>query len=256
MMRAHDTWRRTVRIGACYALVAAAACSIAAYATPPGRTRLIASGFVALAVLFAGAVHPVRKRLFLSHLGSLHQWVVGHVVIGSLLILMVTTLHASSKSTGLQGKMLYGLLFANLASGLWGIYELRATPKRFDRLGDRSSSFPSTLRRRIAVLRDAIDRDLARRSDDFRGWFRERYQDALEDRSHGVAPCEGYPLLDKRFAIDLHEHLTEIASLRCRLEALQAAERASRRWLAMHVPVTVALVVLVLVHIFGWLYYA
>jgi hypothetical protein len=179
---------------------------------------------------------------------------IGHMVMGGVLLLTVI-LHAGVTSIGTQGWLLYGLLVAEIGSGLWGMAELRATPRRFARFARDDFMYPSAVRTRIKSLAGAVERTLSRRSESLRGWFGPRYAAAVAGDSDLVPACEGFAPADQRFATQLHAQVEEIVRLHAQRRKLDAADRLSRRWLMLHVPVAIALTTFVAIHVLGWLYY-
>jgi len=236
--------------------LALAALTIATYIFADGRANCVANGFIALAVFTGNALYVVRKRFFLTKLGTLHGWMVGHIALGAVFFLAVY-LHAGLTNIGTQGWILYGLTLAESLSGVWGLYELKATPRRFAAL-KQDFLFPSAIRRRISVLRMAIDKTVDRRPGEFKEWVESSFGAVLSQTNGGsstVAPCEGFPAKYKRHANEVHEQVTEIVRLRGLLETVDRLSKRSRLWLWFHVPVSVALVSLISLHVIGWLYY-
>ena len=220
---------------------------------PEGDDKVVASGAVALGLLGVAVALPLRKRLWLTR-GSLHSWTISHMVLGAVMLLVVAV-HGGLQIKGTQGVALVALLVVQVVSGGWGWIELRSSPRRFAPFATDDFMYPSTARRRIAVLRDGLERSLARRSESFGSWFRACYTTTLEGTSPDLPTCEGFPAPDRRYAADMHKQVLEVVRLRELLARLESSERASRRWLFVHVPVTVALVVFVILHVAGWVYY-
>ena len=228
---------------------------IAAGALWPGdHGRAVATGFAALFLVTGCAVYGARKWLFVARFGSLHAWMVGHLLLGVALAGAVLA-HADLADLGGPGWVLIGLLALQVGSGAWATFEMFATPRRFARFGAGELAFPTTARRRLAVLTEAVERILARRGPELRAWFDERYRSVLDGRTHTLPALEGFPVADARVADDLHGRATEIAQLRGILGRLEVAERASTRWTWIHVPATVALSAMVVLHVIGWLIY-
>lgn len=215
--------------------------------------RVVVLGFYALIAFAASAVYMGRKRLFLSRLGSLHAWMIGHVVLGGLVLICVI-LHAGFTDIGAQGLILYALTIVEIGSGLWGLYELRATPRRFRQFAQNDFMYPSAVRTRIAVLRSDLERTLETR-EKLRPWFEERYGPALRGETSDVPECEDYPKGTRRHASNLHETAAEVIRLSALKLKIDAVDRKSRRWLWVHVPASVAFVVFVSIHVAAWLYY-
>jgi len=212
------------------------------------------SGWVAFALLASSAAYMGRKRLFLSSLGTLHAWMVGHIVLG-VVVMGAIAIHGGAANVGTQGWLLYGLSALEFASGLWGVYELKATPRRYAEFSSDSIVHPSAVRTRIRALLSSIERDLERRKEEFRDWFQERYSSLLEAQTGQLPELEGFPKGRKRHAQKLHSQVEQYLRMQETRRRLEAVERRSQRWLYLHVPTAIALVVLVLLHVVGALYY-
>lgn len=221
---------------------------------PEGRGRAVASGVTALLLLMGSAAYGARKWLLVARLGSLHAWMVGHVALGTALMFAVVA-HASLTDLGGPGLALVGLVAVQVASGVWAMVELFRTPRRFGKLPPGDAGFPTTVRRRLAVLGEGVEDLLRRRSASLRDWFEGRYRAVIDGRAAEVPPLEGFASADARAAADLHERVREIERLRTALVHLEQAERSSTRWSWVHVPATVALVTMVVLHVIGWLVY-
>lgn len=238
--------------------IGGAAALTAAAVVPAERARPLATGIPALLLLVGCGLYGARKWLFVTRLGSLHAWMVGHVALGAALLFAVLV-HADLTDLGGTGWALVGLVVVQVASGLWAMVELSRAPRRFAKLtlGDAGlgPGFPTTVRRRLAVLDEGVRGVLGRRSTAVRDWFEARYRPVLDGRATELPALEGFPLADARAAEDLHARALEMAKLGAALAHLERAERASARWSWVHVPATVALVTLVVLHVIGWLVY-
>jgi hypothetical protein len=221
---------------------------------PSERGRQLASGVAALLLVMGSAAYGARKWFLVTRLGSLHAWMVGHVALGSALLVAVVV-HANLSELGGPGWALVGLVGLQVATGLWAMVEQSLAPRRFGRLGPDDTGPPATARRRLVVLRDGVEGVLRRRGRALQGWFEERYRPVLDGRSTRLPPLQGFPPADARVAEELHGRVAEIARLGPALARLERTERASMRWSWIHVPATVALVTMVVLHVIGWLAY-
>jgi hypothetical protein len=208
----------------------------------------------ALLLVMGSAAYGARKWLLVTRLGSLHAWMVGHVALGTALLFAVVA-HANLSDLGGPGWALLGLVGVQVASGLWAMVELSRAPRRFGKLPPGDAGFPTTVRRRLVVLGEGVEDLLRRRSATLRDWFEARYRTVIDGRSAAVPPLEGFASADARAAMDLHERVLEIKRLGEALVHLEQAERSSTRWSWVHVPATVALVTMVVLHVIGWLVY-
>ncbi len=227
---------------------------VVAVLAPRQRSFEVVSGLVTLGLFLVSAAYVVRKRLFLSSFGTLHAWMVGHIVLGALVIVAMV-IHGGVTQVGTQGLLLYALAIVEFGSGQWGVYELKATPRRFSKLAGNSHLYPSAARARIRLLLLSLERDLERRKSEFREWFEKRYGSVVRAESDKLPTLEGYPKGRERHASKLFATLEELVSVRATRDRLEAVERQSRRWLYLHVPTAVALIVLVVLHIAARIYY-
>lgn len=231
----------------------AAAAVLAASLLPSERWRQIASGVAALGLVLANATYGARKWLLVTRLGSLHAWMAGHVGLGAALLVTVLW-HANLSDLGAPGFVLIALVGIQLASGIWAFVETTGTPRRFGPVTAEDVCFPTTARRRMALLRGRVDELLDSRGAQLRDWF-ERYRPVLEGRSTDPPPLEGAPASDARVAADLHARVAEMARLHAALARLGPAERAAVRWSWIHVPASLALLTMTLLHVIGWIVY-
>ncbi|MBI2895556.1 MAG: hypothetical protein HYY06_18510 [Deltaproteobacteria bacterium] len=234
-------------------VAAGALVPIVASSLPSEGSRQIASGIAALLLVIANALYGARKWLLVSRLGSLHVWMAGHVGLGAAL-LVVALWHADLSELGGPGWALVALVGLQVLSGFWALVELSSAPRRFRPVASGDVCFPTTARRRLALLGDGVEALLERRGPALRAWF-ERYRPVLEGRSTESPPLEGFAPADARVAADLHARVGRIALLHAAIADALPAERAAARWTWIHVPVSVTLVTMVVLHVIGWLVY-
>lgn len=235
-------------------LVASAAVLGASMFLPWEHARQVGSGFLALLLFVGSTLYGARKWLYVTRWGGLHDWMVGHVALGGALLVTVLG-HADLSDLGSLGWALVGLVALKLVSGVWSLTEQSKAPRRFAGVSTEELTHPTTVRRRVALLVEGVEEILGRRSPELRRWFDERYGAVLAGQSTVAPALEGFPAADARPAEELHERASELARLRQALARLEPAERAAVRWTWIHVPVTVALVTLVVLHVIGWIVY-
>ncbi len=222
-----------------------------------GHTRMLTLGFLALGLFIASIAYVPRKWLYLSDWGNLHGWMVGHIVLGTL-FMVVTLLHGiGGVGVGWAGLFLWALTVVQVASGFWGLWELRATPIRYrKRFSGEDFMFPTAVKRRIGFLVESIEETVERRKEPFVKWFNDAYSAALDGTSTTVPELAGFPDRSKRHAAKLHEEVKEVVRLRKLKQRLDAVDRRSKLWLMIHVPTSVALTVFVTLHVLAWGVYA
>ena len=252
-MRRHSSTKRVLAVWLALGMALAVG-AVAVGRLAPSRTGTVAQGIAALLLLLASASYAARKWTYAVRLGDLYTWAVGHMVLGASCCIAVLA-HAGTEEIGPQGMVLYGLTAGVSASGLWGLFERDATPRRFADHRRGQAAFPSALRRRVDMLTGGISEILARRDPTLKSWFDQRYAAALTGEEPAPEICSAYPTRYQRVAAQLHEQATEVARLRREIMRLEPLERASRRWLSLHLPLSFALLVFVAVHVAGWIYY-
>lgn len=218
----------------------------------PGALTSLVFGFTAFALYIASGFYLARKRLYFSAMGKLHSWMIAHMVLGGLLLLSVS-FHVSAWPLSPWGWIMLGLLFLQMGSGVWGMYELRATPKRFAVLATEDIRFPSVIASRLRTLHEGLNDRLENREPEFKKWFAEHYGDAL--KAGELPACEGYPEENKRQANNLHKIASKIVLLRVAQRKVDTIDKASIRWLYLHVPSSVAMTVFLIIHVGSWFYY-
>jgi len=231
------------------------------------------------------ALLGIRKRSYSSSLGTVPGWTSAHVYLGTAL-LIVATLHSAGQLGWNVHSLAYVLMFIVIVSGFYGIHTYVNYPRSIAE--NRSGSSRATLFAELFEL-DKRGRELAARApDDINIAVKsaiERtaigggiYAQLLgQDRSLFVPPTgsgdssAGKPVSnrDQQPVIDLiamrvprtskvaeTELLEELLEIFCRRQAVlrRIAQdiRLSGRirfWLLIHIPITIALIVALVVHI-------
>jgi len=237
-------------------------------------------GTVAALLIVWLALLGVRKRSYSSAMGSVPGWTSAHVYLGSAL-LVIATLHSAGQLGWNVHSLAWALMFLVIVSGFYGIYTYANYPQRISE--NRSGSSRAALFAELFEL-DRRGRDLAAKApDDINVAVRsaiERtaigggvYAQLLgKDSSLYVPPGgAGSPVSnrDQQPIIDLvaahvprtakvaeAELLEELLEIFCRRQAVLRRIaydiRLSGRiriWLLIHIPLTIALIVALAVHI-------
>lgn len=237
-------------------------------------------GTVAALLIAWLALLGVRKRSYSSAMGSVPGWTSAHVYLGSAL-LVIATLHSAGQLGWNVHSLAWALMFLVIVSGFYGIYTYANYPQRISE--NRSGSSRAALFAELFEL-DRRGRDLAAKApDDINVAVRsaiERtaigggvYAQLLgKDSSLYVPPGgTGSPVSnrDQQPIIDLvaahvprtakvaeAELLEELLEIFCRRQAVLRRIaydiRLSGRiriWLLIHIPLTIALIVALAVHI-------
>ena len=91
-MRSRNPSPNTIRFWLWLGAALFGAIAFLGWSCPTERSRVVSLGFVAIALFIASALYFPRKRLFLSKFGTLHGWMIGHMVLGGLLLFEVVLL--------------------------------------------------------------------------------------------------------------------------------------------------------------------
>ncbi len=207
----------------------------------------------------------IRRRSYSSHTGTLQGWVSAHVYLG-LLTLLVIPLHAGFRFGWDVHTLAFALLVLVVLSGMVGVLLYQIIPSRLTRLEARQQA-------------DKIDPELARLLSDMRalvkdksdvlvhiyqaelaasqqrvpsGWslIRGQTRDLLAERSADLAAKAAVVPLEEQATFQvLSQLLLKKAQLELNLLQQMQLRNALKAWLYVHVPVSIAMVFAVGVHL-------
>lgn len=207
----------------------------------------------------------IRRRSYSSHTGTLQGWVSAHVYLG-LLTLLVVPLHAGLRFGWDVHTLAFALLVVVVLSGVAGVLLYRIIPSRLTGLEARQQA-------------DKIDPELARLLSDMRvlvkdksdvlvqlyraelavtqqrvpsGWslLRGQFRDLLAERSADLAgKAAMVPLEDQATFQVLSQLVLKKAQLEHSLLQQMQLRNALKAWQYIHVPVSIALVCAVGMHL-------
>jgi len=255
-------------------------CVYSPHTLPHGGTVLgLSYGAIGVAAILLLMYYGRRKRAYRAAHGSLQAWLSSHVYIG-LLTLFIIPMHAGFVFGVNVHTLAFLLLVMVVLSGLWGAYLYAAKPKIFGQFG-AEVVYPGDV-----VNWDNIDNRLNRTIRQMQALiknktspvFQEMYDKEIErgqaTRHIGwqlmfrPVPAVGNPL------VEFQEYLQKIDKEDERLDFNRLAAFAKRKrdleyqlatqmrlknileaWLYIHLPVSIALLVAVAVHIFVVVYY-
>jgi hypothetical protein len=240
------------------------ACVYAGFARrgPPAPGSL--AGFllgVAGFLLMIGAqtLYSLRKKLPWLHWGATRRWLQVHIILG-LIGPFLIVLHSAGKFNGLAG-LLLGLTLLMVASGFVGNYIYTAVP--------RDLGGAAVAREKLVRRREALEAELAMMGVEPAWLARVMFEARLDwpwwlalwarplalsvGRRRVRRAAAALPALAARQ--DLERLLIEDLRLRFRLQTWAAARRTLARWHLFHVPLSVIVMTLALVHVAGALYY-
>lgn len=259
--------------------IAAAAVLIGSYLDyrrrmlPHGGTLMgLFYGLLGTAIILVLMALGIRKRRYSSGVGSLQGWTSAHVYLG-LLVLLIIPLHAGFKFRFDFHTLAFVLLVLVVVSGLVGVALYLSVPTRLTRFeaGLQADKVDHEINRLLADMRD-LAKD---KSDAFVRVYRDEVAKTVGEKPRGWRLLWFGPGADpvtrrtEELArtvpqIPAQEHgefqtLTKLMLQKSQLEAnLQSQMRlrnALEAWLYVHLPVSIAMLAAVVVHIVFVFYY-
>jgi hypothetical protein len=247
--------------------------------TPTGIAYGILGTLAILILLYFG----VRKRSYRSTWGTLDGWLQAHVNLG-LLAALVVLFHTGFRFHDQVAVAAFATLLAVVGSGVVGAALYASMPRRLSAVESELS--PSELAAQLAQLAEAMVRLAARRSEAFKqvcrglleesvpghlaGWRlmlagpragrRRPGAAAAAAGADGAAPWAAHlghvPASEQEELRQLLVLSRQRGELLERLVAQQRYRNLLGAWLYVHVPLSIALVVLVAAHLAAVFYYA
>ncbi len=256
--------------------------------TPQGYLLGTIGAMLILWLTFLGA----RKRSFKSRLGSVKGWVSAHVYLGTSLIL-IASFH-SDFQTGINVHTLaYCLLLIVIFSGFYGVYTYLRYPRMLSSLSDgRSKDENMTVLESITggieticeqldgelkiTVSSAMDRTYIGGTNqdilfgkDRSAMLRNVFGDDEITRVDIVSNTDQQPIIDfvakritrgnraeePKLLLQLLNLLTRRQQLLRNLRKSQQLKARTSIWLLLHIPLSIALLVAVLIHVVSVFFY-
>ncbi|MFL0798921.1 MAG: hypothetical protein K6L80_00610 [Agarilytica sp.] len=233
----------------------------------------------------------IRKRQYSSRLGSTSGWVSAHVYLGTAL-LIITTLHCAAQFGLNIHTLAYVLMTIVILSGFFGLYTYMRYPKiaaenrleksrsaLFEELSELNTNVRNTSRKCEGEIQRVIDSALERTSIGG-GVISQLFAlDFSQVVKYDENNMQGSSTLvtnsDQQVVIDLIAEklprarkqgqpaiLQQMLSMLCRRQALLRRIRKDiqfqslmKVWLLVHIPLTVALLFALAIHILSVFYY-
>lgn len=213
----------------------------------------------------------IRRRSYSSHMGTLQGWVSAHVYLG-LLTLLVIPLHAGFRFGWDVHTLAFALLVLVVLSGVVGILLYCVLPGRLTRLEARQQadkidpeltglleSMRTLVKDKSDVLVGIYKTELAMSQARIpSGWslLRGQTRDLLAERSADLAAkAIKVPLEEQATFQVLSQLLLKKAQLESNLLHQMQLRNALKAWLYIHVPVSIAMVCAVVVHLIAVFWY-
>jgi len=207
----------------------------------------------------------IRRRSYSSHAGTLQGWLSAHVYLG-LLTLVVIPLHAGFRFGWDVHTLAFALLVVVVLSGVGGVLLYRVIPGRLTRfearqqpdkidpqlarllsdmralVKDKSNELVEIYRAELAVSQNRIPS----------GWalLRGQTRDLLAERSSELAAkAAAVPMEEQATFQVLSQLVLKKAQLELNLLQQMQLRNALKAWLYVHVPVSIAMVCAVVIHL-------
>ena len=208
----------------------------------------------------------IRKRSYSSSSGTLQGWVSAHVYLG-LLTLLIIPMHAGFRFGWDVHTLAYVLLVVVVLSGIVGIVLYRNIPSRLTKFeaGQQADKIDGEIGRLLvdmrALVKDKSDALVQLYKSEVaalqearpQGWsllLRGQGSDLLALRSADLAKkSSSIPYEDQAAFQILSQLLLKKAQLELNLMRQMRLRNALQAWLYVHVPVSIALVVTVGLHL-------
>ena len=240
---------------------------------PHGGTPMgLLYGVIGTVIILVLMALGIRKRRYSSGVGTLLGWTSAHVYLG-LLVLLVIPLHAGFKFRFDFHTLAFVLLAVVVVSGIVGVLLYLSVPSRLTRheAGLQADKVDREINRLLAdmrdlakdksdafvhVYRDEVGRTRGRKP---RGWqllLSGPGSDAVAKRTDELARL--VPQIPAKEHADF-QTLTKLMLQKCQLEANLLSQMRLRNalesWLYIHLPVSLAMVAAVVVHLVFVFYY-
>lgn len=230
-----------------------------------GSTEGLLYGVVGTALIGILMYLGIRRRSYSSHTGTLQGWVSAHVYLG-FLTLLVIPLHAGFRFGWDVHTLGFALLVVVVLSGVGGVFLYRVIPGRLTRFESRQQpeKIDPQLARLLADMRALVKDKSNALVEIYRaelaasqqrvpsGWslILGRSRDLLAERSADLAAKAAVvPSEDQASFQVLSQLLLKKAQLELNLLQQMQLRNVLKAWLYIHVPVSIAMVGAVGIHL-------
>lgn len=242
--------------------------------TPSGSTvGGLIYGVIGLAAILVLMFLGIRKRSYASHLGTVRGWVSAHIYLG-LLTLLIIPMHAGFHFGWDVHTLAFALLAIVVLSGIGGLTLYLAVPPMLTKYesGMLPDQIESELNRIVGEMKPLV----AGKTGLFQRLYFEEAHRAYEVKPQGwrllftrphlsstlTARTQAFNKILPQIPSSQHEDFSRFSALvlqKVEMESYLAGQmrlkNALKAWLYVHVPVSVAMVVAVVVHLLVVLYY-
>lgn len=228
-------------------------------------------GLIALALIILLMFFGIRKRAYRSRLGKLENWLQAHIYLG-LLTFFVVLAHSGFRFEDRVATILFVVMTIVIASGAFGAILYKTVPRALTEVESNLSN--EEISDQLNQLGKAMARAASQKSDS----FQQIYRRLISEVKPGI--LAGWRLLFRGGRLGLGEQPKELSSmlalvpieerddlrqllvlsrqqkeLHIRLLAQQRYRNLLDFWLYLHLPFSIALIALIVAHMWGVFYY-
>ncbi len=237
-----------------------------------GSTIGLIYGLIGTIIILVLMYLGIRKRSYASRMGTLKGWVSAHVALG-LLTLLIIPLHAGFRFGFDVHTLAYVLLAIVVLSGIFGVVLYQAIPVRLTKYETELQS--DKVDKEIARLLSEMRAQIKDKSDTLvslyqqeisvmgavnpKGWsllFGGKGGDLLAQRTAQLATwIPKVPVEDQPTFQSVSQILLKKTQLEIHLLNQMQLRNAMQAWLYLHVPVSIAMLMTVAIHLWSVFYY-
>jgi hypothetical protein len=228
-------------------------------------------GTVGALLIFWLLYFGVRKRRYSSNAGMVQGWLSAHCYLGTTLI-VIATLHAAFKVGWNVHTLAYMLMLVVIFSGFYGVYAYLRYPRVMtDNLGDdtlqmlliRIADLDRQSRQLALSLPDTINRLVLASAQGTRiggPWYQQMR--GRDPRCPTTAASNGVQIIGRKLSGEQAKTNHQLYAVLLKKQELVARARRDVQlkswmdiWLYIHVPLSIALLVVLTIHIVSVFFY-
>jgi hypothetical protein len=228
----------------------------------------LAFGSCAAGLCFAQALYPLRRRWMARPFRTAQDWLQFHVYASTLAFVFVLAHVGLRTPTGLLGWLLIACGGWTFASGMGGILIQKSLPPAVAELYPEHVPY-ERLPDAVAHLRDDADAAVGDGSAALTAWYQASVRSRLDRIDCSWSDLVGRAGRERAMLASIFDRapagaetdaarlttLRSIVERKLRLDARASLQRVLRWWPVLHVPSALALVGLILWHIFAVAYF-
>ncbi|MGR3177605.1 MAG: hypothetical protein ACUZ8E_06075 [Candidatus Anammoxibacter sp.] len=214
------------------------------------------------------ALYNIRLKIYSFAMGSAQGWLVAHIYIGVLTILVII-IHANCNISGSLNIITFILFLIVIISGIVGFLIYKNVPLSLSKYG-RDVLTADQIKKRITKYQDEAEKAVAEMSIDSREFYEKFLKSGFKSKRMKFRHLfmQETEVVDNQkkmfgkyidrlpakeiYAMELFiNHIVEKEKLRFMLAKI----KLMRAWLNIHVPLTGAMMVFVIIHTLSMFYY-